>query len=58
MKVCRGINNIAIESDCAWATPKDTWNDDVRHTTTQAEQDDDRNDKTAYPFPQPTYSLT
>merc|ERR1711998_674672 len=24
-RVVRGINNIAIESDCAWATPLDTW---------------------------------
>jgi len=24
-KICRGTDNIAIESDCAWATPKDTW---------------------------------
>ena len=30
-RVCRGTNNIAIESDCAWATPKDTWTDKVRH---------------------------
>jgi cathepsin X len=24
-KVCRGVNNIAIETDCSWATPLDTW---------------------------------
>ena len=24
-KLIRGINNIAIETDCAWAVPKDTW---------------------------------
>ena len=24
-RVIRGINNIAIESDCAWATPVDSW---------------------------------
>jgi len=28
-RVCRGVNNIAIESDCSWATPKDTWTDAV-----------------------------
>lgn len=28
VRVIRGINNIAIESDCAWATPKDTWTND------------------------------
>merc|ERR1712176_246582 len=54
-RVCRGTNNIAIESDCAWATPKDTWTDKVRHTTTEAEKNDPNNDKTVYPFPQPTY---
>ena len=25
IKVIRGIDNIGIESDCAWADPKDTW---------------------------------
>ena len=54
-RVCRGTNNIAIESDCAWATPKDTWTDKVKHTTTDAEKNDPNNDKTVYPFPQPTY---
>lgn len=24
-RVVRGKNNIAIESDCAWAVPEDTW---------------------------------
>jgi len=24
-RVCRGVNNIAIESSCSWATPLDTW---------------------------------
>ena len=33
-RVVRGINNIGIESDCAWATPKDTWTEDKRHHTT------------------------
>lgn len=56
VRVCRGTDNIAIESDCAWATPKDTWTKDVRHTTTQAEKDSPLNDKTVYPFPQPVYS--
>jgi len=36
-RVCRGSNNINIESDCSWATPTDTWTDRVKHTTTQAE---------------------
>jgi len=41
--VVRGINNIGIESDCAWATPKDTWTNDERHHTTQEERDDPLN---------------
>lgn len=24
-RVIRGVDNIAIEDDCAWGTPKDTW---------------------------------
>merc|ERR1712086_1149245 len=43
VRVIRGTNNIAIESDCAWSTPKDTWTDDVRHNTTEAEKNDPRN---------------
>ena len=39
-RVCRGVNNIAIESNCAWATPVDTWTDQVWHETT----DDEKND--------------
>jgi cathepsin X len=54
-RVCRGTNNIAIETDCAWATPKDTWTDKVMHKTTDDEKNDAKNDKTKYPFPQPTY---
>lgn len=37
-RVIRGINNIAIESDCAWATAVDTWTDDKRHHTTEEEK--------------------
>merc|ERR1719329_1680155 len=43
VRVIRGTNNIAIESDCAWSTPKDTWTDGVRHNTTEAEKNDPRN---------------
>jgi cathepsin X len=31
MKIVRGKNNMAIESDCAWAVPKDTWSNPVIH---------------------------
>jgi cathepsin X len=37
-RVVRGINNIAIETDCAWATPKDTWSTDQRHKLTLNEK--------------------
>ncbi len=55
-RVCRGKNNIAIESDCSWATPKDTWTDQVWHETTEEEKNDPANDTTVYPFPQPEYA--
>jgi cathepsin X len=44
-RVVRGVNNIAIESDCAWATPKDTWTKPLIHQTTQEEKVDPKNDK-------------
>jgi cathepsin X len=43
VRVIRGINNIAIESDCAWATPLDTWTNDTRHKLTPEEKADVRN---------------
>jgi len=54
-RVCRGTNNIAIESDCAWATPKDTWTEKAWHITTEAEKNDPNNDYTVYEFPQPVF---
>jgi len=53
-RVVRGINNIGIESECAWATPKDTWSTPVIHLTTPAEKSDPRNAKYAKngPYPQ------
>lgn len=38
VRVLRGVNNIAIESDCAWATVKDTWSEDKRHKLTLSEK--------------------
>lgn len=52
-RVVRGINNIAIETDCAFATPKDTWSTPVIHQTTQAEKNDPRNAKYAKNGPYP-----
>jgi len=43
-RVCRGVNNIAIESYCSWATPVDTWTEGKRHETTDAERNDPLND--------------
>ena len=44
VRVIRGINNIAIESDCAWATAKDTWTNDERHKLSEAEKKDPKNE--------------
>ena len=41
VRVIRGINNIAIETDCAWATIKDTWTEDKRHKLTLSEKYED-----------------
>ena len=43
-RVVRGKNNIAIESNCSWATPKDTWTKGVTHKTTDAERKDPNNE--------------
>jgi len=53
-RIVRGVNNLAIESGCSWATPVQEWTN--KHTTTQAEQDDPNNDLTVYPFPQPEFT--
>merc|ERR1719240_2366586 len=37
-RVVRGTNNIAIETDCAWATVKDTWTEDKIHRLTLEEK--------------------
>jgi len=55
-RVCRGINNLNIESDCAWATPEDTWTYPKWHQTTKAEKNDPLNDIIVYEFPQPIYT--
>jgi cathepsin X len=51
-RVLRGVNNIAIETDCAWATPVDTWTNKVTHKATDDEKNDPRNDKTNGPYPE------
>jgi len=51
MKLIRGKNNLAIADACAWATPKDTWTDQVFHETTDAEKTDPANNVTNGPYP-------
>jgi len=51
VRVCRGTNNIAIEGNCNWSTPKDV-SEKVWHQTTDDERNDPKNDKTVYKFPQ------
>ena len=51
MRLVRGKNNLAIESDCAWATPLDTWSENVTHKTTDAEKNDPNNDTTNGNYP-------
>jgi cathepsin X len=55
-RIVRGQNNLAIESSCYWATALDTWTEGEKHITTEDEQNDYRNDKTVYEFPQPEWS--
>lgn len=51
MRLVRGKDNLAIESDCAWATPKDTWTEKQWHKTTDAERNDPKNNAHNGPWP-------
>jgi cathepsin X len=42
-RIIRGVDNLAIEEECAFAVPVDTWTNQVKHKTTQAEKDDPKN---------------
>lgn len=42
-KIIRGVNNLNIESECSWATPKDTWTSNEKHVTSELEKHDPRN---------------
>ncbi len=44
-RIIRGVNSLGIESDCSWATPKDTWSKPSLHVTTEEEKNDPRNSK-------------
>lgn len=52
-RVVRGVNNIAIESECAWAVPKDTWSTPLKHQPSDAEKNDERNKKYSVNGPYP-----
>jgi len=51
MRLIRGVNNMAIESDCAWAVPVDTWTKKVTHQTTPEEKADPANKSENGPYP-------
>jgi len=36
-RIVRGSNNLAIESDCSWSVPRDTWSNDERNATSPSE---------------------
>lgn len=52
LRLIRGKNNIAVESECVWATPVDTWTEKVTHKTTQEEKASVKNDGDNGPYPQ------
>jgi len=56
-RVIRGVNNIAIESDCAWADPIDTWTEGLVHVTTDEEKNDASNVVINGPYPETTSFL-
>lgn len=50
-RVIRGVNNIGIESDCAFGILEDTWTNQVMHNTTDEDRNDPSNDYTNGPYP-------
>lgn len=50
-RIVRGINNIAIESNCTWAHPVDTWTTPKMHVTTADEKADLKNNYTNNVYP-------
>ena len=38
-RLIRGVDNLGIESTCSWATPVDTWTNDVRNETKPKAED-------------------
>jgi cathepsin X len=37
-RIVRGTNNLAIETSCAWAVPRDTWSNNDKNVTRNAEE--------------------
>jgi cathepsin X len=58
-RVVRGVNNIAIESECEFGVPVDTWTNKLTHKTTDDEKNDPRNADQAQngPYPQMSSSF-
>jgi len=50
-RLIRGQNQLNIERNCSYAVPKNTWSPMIMHNTTQAEQNDPRNNATNGPYP-------
>ena len=42
-KIERGVNMMALESNCTWVTPKDTWTKATKYVPTAAEMADHGN---------------
>ena len=42
-RIVRGVNNLGVETDCAWADPVDTWTHQIRHYTSKQERSDPAN---------------
>lgn len=38
-RLIRGKNNLNIEGQCTWATPRDTWTKDIRNETKPKAED-------------------
>lgn len=53
VRVVRGVNNIAIETDCAWAVPADTWTNNTTYKPTQEEKDSVKGKKISANGPYP-----
>ena len=51
-RIVRGVDNIGIEEQCAWAVPEDTWTNPWIHNTTEAEKNDPKNKRAQPNYPE------